>query len=248
MELSANAILWLTFAASLVPVLLAYLAVLYLRRGLSAQGRSPQPSRTVLSAGFVLGGLGGMVFGIGLGPWFPSSDWLQTAVFGPLLEEVGKGLLPLLLFAVGRMPDRASGIAVGLVVGAGFAAIENLVFTIHGFAVGGEPGWESVVYIRLVFGTLIHMTASGLAGAVLGTYAGEQRLLARVVAPFSAIAVAWLIHGGWNSGIALAPAGPAWALLALFVAIVGGTALGWLYATELRAAPNASNDPNASQR
>lgn len=231
----SDTILWITFAASLVPLLVAYLAVTRLRDRQRAWGEVPHPSRLILTTGFFLGGLGGMLFGIFVGPRVLVDPWTAVAITGPLIEETGKGLLPLALFAAGRLPNRAAGLAAGLFVGAGFAGVENLLFTLYGYAEGGEEEWASALQLRLAAGTMIHLTASGLLGYTLGASGSDRRPLTLIVAPISALAVSWLVHGVWNGGITLVNEAPIAAVVALCTGLVSMTVLARFYLVELRA-------------
>ena len=212
-----SAIVWLTFATSLAPVLIAYLVAGRLRPAAIAAGDERFPGRLTLTAGLFLGGAGGALFGIFLGPPDSWSELARLGLWGPAAEELGKGLLPLGLFVVGRLRSRHAGLAAGLVVGAGFAAVENLFFSIQGYADGGADEWLTTVQIRLAFGTLIHMGASGVFGAALGD-AWAQSRSTRYGAPLAALLGALLVHGGWNASLYAARTRPAWALMAILIA------------------------------
>jgi RsiW-degrading membrane proteinase PrsW (M82 family) len=229
-------VIWLSFAVSLVPILLAYLAAGRLQK--ADRVRVPPggiPSHALLNIGFFLGGLGGALFGIMVGPSLDMTPLAAVALSGPLVEELGKALLPLALFAAGRLPSRGEGLAVGLVVGGGFAAVESWLFVIESYASGGEDEWMTMVQLRLLFGTVIHMGASGLAGAILGEAWHDGRLRVRVGAPVAALLVALLIHGGWNITVASSARHQAWAIVALAIATLTLAAVAKVYADGVRA-------------
>lgn len=210
-------IVWLTFAVSFAPIALAYAVTNRLRSAASRFGDARHPSRGLLAVGFALGGVGGAVFGILVGPRIVSAGLAQAALGAPLAEELGKGLLPLLMYASGGLRSRRAGLAVGLVVGAGFAGVENLLFAIQGYAIGGPEEWLNTLRLRLAFGTVIHMGASGILGAVLAIGANGTRL-SRWGAPLAAVLAAVAIHGGWNAALVGATAEVHYALVALAIA------------------------------
>ena len=118
-------------------------------------------------------------------------------------------------------------------VGAGFAAVENTLFAVGSYAEGGADEWLSTIQIRLAFGTLVHMGASGIFGATLG-YASRTRRGIRPLAPLAAMLGALVVHGGWNAFLVASRTDARFALGAVLVAAGTLGCLVWLYVDAVR--------------
>jgi RsiW-degrading membrane proteinase PrsW (M82 family) len=94
----------------------------------------------------------------------------QAAIAG-VIEEVVKGVgLLLLLFGLRDEFDNVTdGLLYGLLIGAGFAVVENFVY----FALSPARDLPYLVLARIVLGWLSHSTFTALFGAGLG-YARER--------------------------------------------------------------------------
>lgn len=231
-----NGILGLTFVFALFPILVGYA----LRLWVSRTGTTPSDpnDRSVLTHSpalypicLLVGALGGVVFGLAVTPGIealltPLSNGLgvrllRDAVAVALSEEVGKGLLLIALFAVGRIRTPLDGVILGVAAGTGFAAVENWFYFLAAFANEGSDAWWSSIRIRIGLSTWIHGTASAALGAYLGAAWHHGRRDVRWAAPFGGVAAAWAVHGAWNGLLACShPPGAEWlALLALCVPI-----------------------------
>ena len=220
----------LTFLASLIPVIIATLAAIRFREVADDRSQVPLTHRSwMFAASVIVGALGGFTFGGLAAPvYLPAfdlestllSELLQSGVAGPIAEEMGKASLLLGLFVAGRLDTRSDGLILGLAAGAGFASFENLLFGIKGYASGGVDTWLAALRIRMGYGTLIHLTSSALFGAALGGLYQDGRLRSIAIAPTLGLLAAFVVHGGWNSGLAIyaATEEPAWAVGAQLIA------------------------------
>lgn len=225
----------LTFLASLIPVFVATLAAIRFKDVADENAAVPLTHRSwMFAACVIVSALGGFAFG-GLAapaylPHFDgdgtlTAELLRSGVAVPIAEEMGKAALLLGLFIGGRLDTRADGLVLGLAAGAGFASFENLLFGIKGYASGGVDSWLAALRIRMGYGTLIHLTSSALFGAALGGLYDRRRLGSIAIAPLVGLTAAFIVHGGWNSGLALysATEEPAWAVgaqLIVFAALL----------------------------
>ena len=220
----------LTFLASLIPVFIATLAAIRFREVADERSQVPLTHRSwMFGASVIVGAVGGFTLGGLLAPvYLPAfdvestlvSELLSSGVAGPIAEEMGKAALLLGLFVAGRLNTRSDGLILGLAAGAGFASFENLLFGIKGYASGGVDTWLAALRIRMGYGTLIHLTSSALFGAALGGLYQHGRLRSIAIAPLVGLVAAFIVHGGWNSGLALyaATEEPAWAVGAQLIA------------------------------
>jgi RsiW-degrading membrane proteinase PrsW (M82 family) len=177
-----------------------------------------------------------------------ASPWVllllvEYSVATPLVEELGK--------ALGAWPakatDRRGALLAGVAAGAGFAAIENVLYAVAAALFGGP--WPAIVAARSL-GAAVHPLASGLV--VLGWWdarrgGGGARVLARGFLSGAAV------HAIWNgavvalfvvreAGIVPASAGGTLA----FAALLGVAALLWLWSA-VRAVAGAA-DPLSAVR
>jgi RsiW-degrading membrane proteinase PrsW (M82 family) len=223
----------LTFLASLIPVFIATLAAVRFRDVADKASPVLLTHRSwMFAASVIVGAVGGFTFGGLAAPtYLPTFDvestlalrLLSSGVSGPIAEEIGKASLLLGLFVGGRLKTRSDGLILGLAAGAGFASFENLLFGIKGYASGGVDTWLAALRIRMGYGTLVHLTSTALFGAALGGLYETGRLRSIAVAPFVGLVAAFVVHGGWNSGLAIyaATEEPAWAVAAQLITFGG---------------------------
>lgn len=115
--------------------------------------------------------------------------FIQITIIAPLVEELVKPLatLPLL-----RTLNRQETFWVGALAGAGFAAVENVIY-----AGSGLPIWAGILLVRALGGAL-HPLGAGLVA--LGWHdilRGEPKALETW---FKQYGLAVLIHAIWNGG------------------------------------------------
>jgi RsiW-degrading membrane proteinase PrsW (M82 family) len=115
--------------------------------------------------------------------------FIQLAVIAPLVEELVKPLVTLPLL---RSLNRQETFWVGAMAGAGFAALENVLYASGGFSI-----WAGIFVVRALGGAL-HPLGSGLVA--LGWRAllrGEPHALTTWIRQY---AIAVLAHAAWNGG------------------------------------------------
>lgn len=115
--------------------------------------------------------------------------FIQVALIAPVAEELAKPLVTLPL--LGRL-SRRDAFLVGAMAGAGFAALENIIYA--GF---GLPFWAGILLIRAMGGA-IHPLGSGLVAlgwhdVLSGQANGWLRWLTR-------FGLAAGMHALWNGG------------------------------------------------
>ncbi len=122
---------------------------------------------------------------------------LVQAVSAGLIEEAAKGagLLLLLLFLRDEFDNVTDGIVYALVIGAGFAMVENFVY----FAVVPRGDLGFLFVGRVILGWLSHSTFTALFGAALG-YARETRnARRRWVIPLLGFIAAVALHTAFDA-------------------------------------------------
>lgn len=122
----------------------------------------------------------------------------ESAIITPLVEELAKPLATLPL--IGRLPRREAFL-VGASAGAGFAAVENVLYagSAYGF---WRNAWVGILLLRAV--GVVHPLGSGLMGlAWRDLFNGEPGARGAWLRRY---AVAAGIHGVWNGGLTLVTA------------------------------------------
>jgi RsiW-degrading membrane proteinase PrsW (M82 family) len=139
----------------------------------------------------LVGGLG--AGGLGAGGLLPALEHAgaQAAVAG-ITEEVfkGAGLVLLLVVLRDEFDNVTDGILYGLMIGAGFAMVENFVY----FAVTPRGDLGFLILGRVVLGWLSHSTFTALIGAGLGYARESRRRQVRRLAPLIGFVAAIALH------------------------------------------------------
>jgi hypothetical protein len=115
--------------------------------------------------------------------------FIQLAVIAPLAEEFAK---PLVLLPLLRQLSRKEAFLLGALAGAGFAAIENVIY-----AAGGNEIWGGILLVRMLGGALHPLGAGLLALAWRDVICKERGAGSNWLTRF-AIAVG--VHAAWNGG------------------------------------------------
>ena len=135
------------------------------------------------------------VLGPGLGvPVTSLAGWL-----GPLVEELAKAIgIGLVILLSREFDNPTDGVVYGTAAGLGFAATENLVYTVVGAQATPIGGTLLVVLVRTALAAGIHAVSSATFGGCLGFAYLSRRTSDRVVWSLVGLVGAVLIHGGWN--------------------------------------------------
>jgi RsiW-degrading membrane proteinase PrsW (M82 family) len=128
---------------------------------------------------------------------------LATAVFSaPLVEELAKGLLVLLVWLVRRR--EFDGIIDGMVyagiVAAGFAFTENIQYLGMAYDEGGDQALTGTFLARCLFTPFAHPMFTVLTGIGIGIASTTRSRALRVLAPVGGFLLAALSHAVWNLG------------------------------------------------
>ena len=121
-----------------------------------------------------------------------------------IIEEgfKGAGLIVLLLTLRDEFDNVTDGILYGLLIGAGFAMVENYVY----FALSAQTDLPLLILGRVVLGWLGHSTFTALLGAGLGYAREAHRARGRWRAPLIGFAVAVLLHAFFDGVVFAADA------------------------------------------
>jgi hypothetical protein len=168
---------------------------------LEQQVRATSTRRTWVISGLVMLAAGpwaicgALLQGLGTSMWGP----LSIVLFGPVVEEVMKVALPLVIVEKRPYLFRFAGqiLVCSVAGGLAFAALENVLY-LFVYIPDAPP---SLVAVRWSVCVLVHVVCSSLAG--IGIVRVWSQTLARRVRPQLGSAMAWLgaaiaVHGVYN--------------------------------------------------
>jgi RsiW-degrading membrane proteinase PrsW (M82 family) len=131
--------------------------------------------------------------GAGLGPG-SMIGWT-----GPLVEEVAKAIGVILVVILSTEFDNPTdGLVYGTAVGLGFAATENLVYSVAGVGESAIGGTLIVILVRTILAAGIHAVASATFGGFVGFALLSRRPGERFSWMTFGLIAAVTIHAGWN--------------------------------------------------
>ncbi|MEV8274059.1 PrsW family glutamic-type intramembrane protease [Microbacterium sp. NPDC077184] len=131
----------------------------------------------------------------------PLREALQSVVQAPIVEEVGKGLGLLLLFATARraFDGPVDGIVYGALIGAGFAFTENIQYFAVSFLEGGAETVTATFFVRGILSPFAHVMFTCLIGFALGLAARRGASFGAALGPWLlGLAGAIALHALWN--------------------------------------------------
>lgn len=146
----------------------------------------------------------------------------SAVAVAPIVEEITKGLVFLLLLLTRHLDNETDGLIYGAATGLGFAAVENIGYAIA-FSGDGTASVVVLVFVRTFFTAIVHCASSAMLGMSIG-YACHRAGASRwLLWPSIGLTAAILNHAIWN-GLAVATEfevlGEASGLLALLAALI----------------------------
>ena len=140
------------------------------------------------------------------------AELLSGGFFAPIIEEIAKGLILILIFVLWRqeLDSPLDGLVYGALVGMGFAMVEKILYYQSAFAAGGQTVWNSTVLIRGVIFGLSHAFYTSLTGLGIALARLSPSRPVRILAPLLGLGAAIFFHALHN------------------VTMFGGTALSFL--------------------
>ncbi|HEX5856533.1 MAG TPA: PrsW family intramembrane metalloprotease [Microbacterium sp.] len=126
---------------------------------------------------------------------------LRAVVQAPVVEEVGKGLGLLLIFATARraFDGPVDGVVYGALIGAGFAFTENIQYFAIAFIEGGAVDLTTTFFVRGILSPFAHAMFTSVTGLALGLAARRGASFGAALGPWLlGLAGAVLLHAFWN--------------------------------------------------
>lgn len=124
-------------------------------------------------------------------------DVFTSVLTAPFVEEINKGIFLLLLLATRRIGSITDGLLMGIIVGLGFAASENVLYALEIRASSGDLAMWYNLWFRELHTTLLHASASAVWGGMIGyglSFKGFERgFIISIGFVLSVVS-----HGFWN--------------------------------------------------
>lgn len=125
------------------------------------------------------------------------------------LEELFKSVAVVLVARYSAELDTPTdGMVYGTAAGLGFAAVENVLYTLAGAGTLASPELLAVVAGRTLWTAGVHGLASGVVGGLIGVAYLSRSRLARLGWGVFGLAAGTLLHGTWNLVLARSEADP----------------------------------------
>ena len=128
-----------------------------------------------------------------------TSDFVDTAVTAPVLEELGKGLFLVLIviFRRHQVHGILDGIVYAALVGIGFAFVEDVFYYLDSL----DGDLVSVFLVRGLMGPFAHPLFTTATGIGIGIAVTTRRPAVRALAPIAGFLLAVAMHGTWNGSL-----------------------------------------------
>lgn len=126
------------------------------------------------------------------------NDMLVSVLVAPFIEEFTKGIVILILLKLSQVDNITDGILLGVIIGLGFAASENVHYaTTVVYPYSGELAMWYNLWFREIHTTLLHASATAVWGAMIG-YSRQSRGFKSWIIVCNGFLLAMLTHGFWN--------------------------------------------------
>lgn len=127
-----------------------------------------------------------------------ANDMLVGVMVAPFVEELTKGCVILALLKLGKIDNITDGILLGVLIGLGFAAGENVHYAIAViYPSSGELATWHNLWFREIHTTLLHASATAVWGALIG-YSRNLKGVQHYFSLINGFVLAMVTHGFWN--------------------------------------------------
>lgn len=153
---------------------------------------------------------------------FGTPDLTTTVVVqAAIVEEFSKGLFLFALFFWFKHLVRTplAGATLGIMVGAGFAFVENIMYFNNAYLQGGWPSLWATVALRAGMSFFLHSMATMCTGIFIGYIVSKRnifRFWKKIIFLDMGILSAMTVHGMWNGMASLSTVNAKWNILYLF--------------------------------
>lgn len=201
---------------SFVGALLALLPLAIVLTGVRLIDRWEPEPRVLLLIAFLWGATVSVVFALAFdfgasylyaaaGADANLTDFVQSVVQAPIIEEGGKGFGLLLIYLAARryFDGPVDGIVFAAMIGGGFAFTENIQYFAVQIAESGRLGVEvgEVFFIRGILSPFAHVMFTACTGFFIGLAARKGTAFGGILFFFIGLIPAILLHAFWNGAL-----------------------------------------------
>ncbi len=124
-----------------------------------------------------------------------TTDFIDTAIGAPVLEELAKGLFlaAVVIFRRAQLHGVLDGIVYAALTGIGFAFVEDIFYYL-----GAGPEVAGVFILRGIMGPFAHPLFTSAIGIGVGIAVTTTKPALRLMAPILGYVLAVAMHGVWN--------------------------------------------------
>ncbi|MFN2455481.1 MAG: PrsW family intramembrane metalloprotease [Pyrinomonadaceae bacterium] len=127
-----------------------------------------------------------------------------TVVSAPVVEEISKGLVVLLLFfKKDEFDDVVDGIVYAGMVGLGFAMTENIQYYGNAALAGSREDLTGTLILRGALSPFLHPLCTSMTGIALGLARQSSKRFVKLLVPVFGLALAITLHATWNAAAML---------------------------------------------
>jgi len=202
-------ILFLSVLAAFVPMIAYLLLIWWMDRYLR------QPLWMVALV-FVWGAVGAISVGV-TGSQFleypvaqvfgrQATDAIGAILIAPLVEEIAKGCVLLLVAMRRDFNSIADGVVFGAAAGLGFGMTENFLYFNQVYDSAGFSAWLQNVYARTFYSAVLHCVTTSTFGMALGFVKFRRETPHKIWIVAGGLLLAMMIHGFWNACMVLGSA------------------------------------------
>jgi len=146
-----------------------------------------------------------------------SSNQMDSVVVqAAMVEESAKALFLFMVLVFSRKHIRTPlmGAMMGLLVGAGFAFVENIIYFSNAYLQGGSEAFWSIFLARAVMSFFLHSLATLFTGLFIGYAVSKQfTFWKRMLTTTTGLIAAMTVHGMWNGSASLTTVSTRWNLM-----------------------------------
>ncbi len=135
-----------------------------------------------------------------------AGEIFQAVVQAPIVEEVGKGIGLLIIYASARraFDGPVDGVVYGALIGAGFAFTENIQYFAISLIEGGIEQVSATFFVRAILSPFAHVMFTAVTGFALGLAARRGATTGGAIGPWLlGLAGAIGLHAFWNGSALL---------------------------------------------
>ncbi len=132
-----------------------------------------------------------------------ATDAIGAIFIAPVVEEVAKGCVLLLVAMRRDFNSVADGVVFGAAAGLGFGMTENFLYFNQVYGSAGFSAWIENIYVRTLYSAVLHCVTTSTFGMALGFVKFRSETPRKGWIVLGGLALAMILHGFWNACMVL---------------------------------------------